>query len=80
MFIAKIDGDVDVKRCKFLEKSDLKNWNFTETYFVDNSGFGSDGESALTFRQFLKKVKKNRGYAIKEAGQFQIYINEYIKL
>jgi hypothetical protein len=46
---------------------------------VDSSGFGEAGEPALTLRQFLGKIKTGCGYAITEAGQFQVYIGEFEK-
>lgn len=49
----------------------------TETFFVDNSGFGSDSEPALTTEQFFVKVKNDHYYAITSVGQFQVYITEY---
>ena len=56
-----------------------KGWTRTEeTYFVDSSGFGAPGELALTFARFLDKVIPGRGYAVVEAGQFQVYVAEYI--
>ena len=48
-----------------------------DTYFVDNSGFGREGEPALTFGEFCEAVRKNGpgcSYAILEAGQFQVVI------
>ncbi len=79
-YIAKFNGDTGVRRCDFLGTYVPKGWEFVKTYFIDNSGFGSEGEGALTFRQLLGKVKAGRGYAIQQAGQFQVYINEYVKL
>ena len=56
-----------------------RGWTRTaSTYFVDSSGFGGPGELALTFGQFLDKVIPGRGYAVVEAGQFQVYVAEYI--
>lgn len=46
-------------------------------YFVDSSGFGGDNEPALSINQFLRKLRVNYAYAIVEAGQFQVYIQEY---
>jgi hypothetical protein len=46
-------------------------------YFVDASGFGQEGEPALTFQQFCDRVQVSRGYAITQQGQFQVYIGEY---
>ena len=54
-----------------------KGWKLTKTYFVDSSGFGETGEAALTIHQFLGKIKSGAGYAVTEAGQFQVYIGEF---
>ena len=52
-------------------------WELVETYFVDSSGFGGEFDPALTFAQFLKKVKVGFGYGLIEEGQFQVYIGEF---
>ena len=75
--IAQYDKDEKVFKCSFLAHYLPSGYKIVNTYFVDNSGFGSEGEGALTVNQFLQKVKKGYGYAVKEAGQFQVYINEY---
>ncbi len=54
-------------------------WEKVEDYFVDSSGFGQPGEPALTIEQFLPRLKMGRGYAVTEAGQFQLYIGEYVQ-
>ncbi|HQR20094.1 MAG TPA: hypothetical protein PKV98_04465 [Burkholderiaceae bacterium] len=44
---------------------------------VDSSGFGGEGEIALTFSQFCQWVSERGagyGYAIVEAGQFQVVV------
>ncbi len=46
-------------------------------YFVDSSGFGSPGEAALTWNAFVEKCIYGRGYGITQAGQFQVYVQEY---
>ncbi len=74
------NGDESIFKCPQLGYYVPDGFEIVDTYFVDNSGFGSESEPALTIRQFLKKVKKNYYYAIKSAGQFQIYINEYKKI
>ena len=59
-----------------------KGFEKVDEYFVDSSGFGEEGEPALTFRQFCAKVQQNGsgyGYAITEAGQFQVYVGVYGK-
>ena len=48
--------------------------------FCDSSGWGSEGEPALTTRGFLEKVREfgpGHAYAISEAGQFQVYVRVY---
>lgn len=54
-----------------------KDWELIDNYFVDSSGFGAENESALSVRQFLDKLKVGYGYAIIEAGQFQVYVGEF---
>jgi hypothetical protein len=56
-----------------------RGWKLVNTYFVDSSGFGQVGEPALTFGQFIEKMKVGLGYAIIEAGQFQVRIGEFEK-
>ena len=48
-----------------------------EEHFVDSSGFGAEGEAALTISQFIDKLGTENGYAIIQSGQFQIYIGEF---
>lgn len=52
-------------------------WHKVNEFFVDSSGFGGDNELALSVRQFLTKLKVGRGYAVTEAGEFQVYVGEY---
>ena len=52
----------------------------TNEYFVDSSGFGTEGEPALTIREFATKVREGYAYAITEVGQFQLYITEYRRI
>jgi len=77
-YIAKLDGDTEVFKMPFMGYYLPKGFEATDNrYFVDNSGFGSESEPALTARQFLTKVKQGLAYGIYEAGQFQVYIQEY---
>lgn len=46
-------------------------------YFVDSSGFGGSDEAALLIDEFIKRVKPGYGYAIVEAGQFQVKIGVF---
>ena len=53
-----------------------------EDLFVDSSGWGSENEPAMTFGQFLAKVKANGPgyhYSICQEGQFQVYIRVMTK-
>ena len=79
--VAQFDGDSEVFSCPDLEnKSIPKGWELKQKHFVDNSGFGAKDEPALTPHQFLAKVKKGKGYAIVEKGQFQVYVGEFEKV
>jgi hypothetical protein len=80
LYQAKQDKDEGVKGCKVVGNGDIYGYELVNTYFVDNSGFGSEDEPALTFNRFLDKVKGGYYYGIKEVGQFQVYIVEYKKL
>jgi len=80
LYRAKTNGDIGVKGCKVIGDSIPLGYELTESFFVDSSGFGTRGEMALTFDQFLAKVKAGYYYAIKEAGQFQVYINEFKRI
>ncbi len=55
----------------------FRGWKEVERYLVDASGFGNENEPALTLRAFLDVIESGYGYAITEAGQFQIYITKY---
>jgi hypothetical protein len=46
-------------------------------YFVDSSGYGREGEPALTMRGFLKAVRPGFAYAVSQPGQFQVYVQEF---
>jgi hypothetical protein len=80
LYRAKSDGDMGVASCKVIGQDTPLGYERTEIYFVDNSGFGADDELALTFSQFLSKVKAGRYYGITEAGQFQVYIAEFKRI
>ena len=79
-YIAKFDGDEGVRAMPFLGDYIPKGYKIVNIFFVDSSGFGSESEMALTLGQFLNKVRAGFGYAIKESGQFQVYINEYMEV
>jgi len=79
--IAKKNKDTNMRNIPFIGDYTPKGWTKTDNlYFVDSSGFGVEGEPALTFEQFIDKIKKGFGYAIVECGQFQVYIQEFKKI
>ena len=80
LYRAKTNGDEGVKACKIIGKNIPLGYEKTESFFVDNSGFGTRGEAALVFADFVKQVKAGRYYGITEAGQFQVYIAEFKKV
>jgi hypothetical protein len=54
--------------------------------FVDSSGMGADDEAALSVSQLVAEIKrllcatppyKRLGFAITEAGEFQLYVGVY---
>lgn len=76
-YVATVDGDDGVRGAPAIGDYIPDGWKPTEKYFVDSLGFGAPDERALTFNQFLTKVKKGYGYVICEQGQFQVYIQEF---
>lgn len=78
-YVAKNNGDEGVFKCPNFGYYRPQGWKEIGTYFVDNSGFGSEGGLALTPKQFLASVKEGFGYAITEEGQFQVHIIELKK-
>jgi hypothetical protein len=56
-----------------------QGWRCTarEPLFIDTSGYGKEGEPALTTRAFVEALTPGKGYGCVEAGQFQAYIREY---
>ena len=65
----------------FLGEYVPEGWVMEETFFVDASGWGQEGEPALTLGQFDEIVRQHvgSGWAIVEAGQFQVVIGRYEK-
>jgi hypothetical protein len=82
LYRAVKDGDENVFKCGKLigENNTPTGYKVTDVYFVDNSGFGTSGEMALTASEFLAKVKAGKYYAITGQGQFQVYVTEYEKI
>jgi hypothetical protein len=62
-----------------------EGWELTgDDFFVDSSGFGQEGEPALTVRQFnvalrqmIEDSDETLAFAIGDVGQFQLYVNVY---
>ena len=54
-----------------------KGWKLVETYFADATGMGYDNEPALTMGALARKLKVGKGYAVVEAGEFQVYVGEF---
>ena len=63
----------------FIGSRNPRGYKKVEEYFVDSSGFGQEGEPALTIAQLVNRIKVNHAYAITETGQFQVRISEYIR-
>jgi hypothetical protein len=69
-----------------LETAKLKGYELIQELFVDNSGLGSESESALTPNQLINELKnileKEKSiYAfITQVGQFQIYLGIFKKV
>jgi len=76
-YIAKCDRDENVLHCPNFGDYRPKGWTLTEKHFVDKSGFGREGEPALTVDRFVSMVQKDFGYAIIEEGQFQVYVGVF---
>lgn len=77
----------------FLGDYSPPGWELSETYFVDSSGYGLPGEPALTAEQFRDTIRarlaeeaekggegQTLGWAVAEAGQFQVYVGEYVRV
>ncbi len=67
-----------------LQDFESTEWEDTEeSWFVDSSGFGGEGELALTFNQFklalqtYHKANPLHGFGITGVGQFQVYISAF---
>ena len=56
-----------------------RGWKLVDTLFVDSSGFGERGEPALTMDAFYDLVRAGFGYAVVEAGQFQVHVGIFQK-
>lgn len=61
----------------FIGDRNPRGWKKVNEYFCDSSGFGAPDEPALTRDQLIEKLRPGYGYAITEAGQFQVYVGEF---
>lgn len=80
LYRAKTNGDIGIKGIKVIGEKTPLGYEKTADFFVDNSGFGSESEPALTFDNFLKQVKQGFYYGITSSGQFQVNIAEFQKI
>lgn len=72
------DKGIHPKNIPFLGDYVPEGWAVVDSYFVDSSGSGGLWERALTQEQFFDKLKVGRGYAVIEAGEFQVYVGEFL--
>ena len=60
-----------------------KGWEVVDEILVDSSGWGRESEPALTLSQFkatmVNGLECGFGYAVREAGQFQVVVGVYKK-
>lgn len=56
-----------------------KGWEKVDELFCDSSGMGAENEMALTYNQLIEKLEAGKGYAITQAGQFQVYVGVFEK-
>jgi hypothetical protein len=54
-----------------------RGWEMIDNFMADSSGFGAPDEPALTPEQMIERIKPGMGYAIIEAGQFQVVVGEF---
>lgn len=78
-YVAVVNADTYVKSSPYIGDYRPIGWKQIDEHFVDSSGLGSSNEPALTFDQFVAKVKEGHGYAIISMGQFQVHIAEFVK-
>ncbi len=78
--------DVDCENLPFpiiTDKLLAEGWEEAETWFVDSSGFGREGEPALTQGAFVERLRAyirlqpEHGFGISSVGQFQVYVSAY---
>ena len=71
---------------KSIDTLKLQGYELVKEFFVDNSGWGSESEPALTINRFINELSELlKDYPqglysfITDCGQFQIYIGCFIK-
>jgi hypothetical protein len=80
--IPNLSGEDGVDEAKFEVAVDEDD-DALDDLMVDHSGFGREGERALTQKQFLALLKKEveakrgYGYAVTSVGQFQLFIRRF---
>ena len=59
-----------------------EGWELCEEFFVDSSGLNlyDAGGPALSIAEFIGALRTDRGYALTECGQFQVYVGEFRKV
>ena len=80
LFIAKENGKLGSSSIPDIGENRPKGWELEEELFVDNSGWGREGEPALTLDQFTRKIKAGYGYATIGHGQFQVWVGVFKKI
>ena len=76
---------VFVRDIPFLGDRTPRGYKKIEELFVDSSGWGTDGEPALSVPQFIATLvkyqneRKPYAFSISEAGQFQVYIRVFLR-
>lgn len=62
-------------------------WRLAERHFADALGVGEDDEPALSVRQFVALLRErvaehgtDVGFAVIEAGQFQVWVGEFHRI
>jgi hypothetical protein len=60
-----------------------RGWRKVTEWFVDKTGFGTAGESAITLSEMRRRIVRNGpgyGYGSMEEGQFQIYVAVFVRV
>lgn len=86
MALVEVKQPADMFKAKDVQSVDLDGYEEIDTLFCDASGFGHEGELALTKSQAIDKVKSvlaetsSPVYAgITDMGQFQVYVTLFRK-